>query len=253
MLPGGCGICQVKQTLAELILQDCGLGADSGGRLGLVGGCRKISVSPGDSSLLAKFFICHTLSRRQICGWPGTKRRTVLEVDGDGVEHNRGTRVAAGAQQVFQVLVEIPVNHFLSRIIWGHLVPAEHLHATPFFRPGGPVSELVNQVAKQLARPRFLEQQMQPHQPEWRRLCAKNSRGSEGADHLVVAHVNNPNITFMPGAFTGDGQDRMRVDRRYSRIDDLELFSRKAPPQQSFKVTAGTKVGPRISQRRRFA
>jgi hypothetical protein len=104
-----------------------------------------------------------------------------------------------------------------------------------------------------LAQPRLFEHEAQPHQPERGRLQSENRRRAEGADHLVVAHVNDPDITFMPGAFAGDGQDYVRIDGCYRRVDHLEFCFRIARAQQRLEVTTGPIIGPGIAQRRRFA
>ena len=89
-----------------------------------------------------------------------------------------------------------------------------------------------------IARCASVDREIEPDQTEGQRLGAKYGRRAEGTDHFIVAHVHNPEITVMPGAFTRDGQDDVRVDGGDAQVDHLKFFPRKSLAQQHIHVTA---------------
>ena len=60
-----------------------------------------------------------------------------------------------------------------------------------------------------------------------------------GSDHFVIAHVYNPKIALMPGAFPGDRKDDMRIDCRDAEVDYLKFPTREFLAQQNFHVATG--------------
>ena len=46
--------------------------------------------------------------------------------------------------------------------------------------------------------------------------------------HLIVAHVNDPDVAMLFRTFPGDGQDDVGVDGGESDVDHLKLFSWEA-------------------------
>jgi len=86
-----------------------------------------------------------------------------------------------------------------------------------------------------------------------RRLSPENRGYAERADHLVVAHVNNPQITFMRGALSRDRQDNMRIDRSECHINDFKFCARIFFLQKHFKIAVWRKTLCGISHRGGFS
>jgi hypothetical protein len=98
-----------------------------------------------------------------------------------------------------------------------------------------------------------LQGEVEANHGQGRSLAAENSCRTERADHLIVAHVNNPNIALMRGALASDGEDHVGVDSGGGGIDDFELSSGKTFAQQHFHVTGRAVGGLRIAHGGGFA
>lgn len=82
---------------------------------------------------------------------------------------------------------------------------------------------------------------------------AADGGAAKRADHFVVAHINDPEIPIVADAFTGDGQDDVRIDRGHRHANDFELFVGIAIAEERFEVTAHAEGGFGIAERGGFA
>ena len=137
------------------------------------------------------------------------------------------------------------------RVVGAHLARGEHRHAVGRRRDwGGP--EAVDEVLEQLAGAERLDPQTGPDQEKVRRFGPHRARGAEWADDLVVPHVHDKQIGLKAPALPGNGQHRMRVDRRHGGIDHLEPLLRVTRAQHHLENAreAICRVGE--THRRRF-
>jgi hypothetical protein len=183
----------------------------------------------------------------------GDERRAIAEIDGHRAQDHLRARVQAGLDDVVQVPSEMSVSDFLPWIARINFALGEHLHPTPRRGPRRTATKFPRQRHDPLAGARSLEGEVPADELQRRRLLAENGRGAERADHLVVPHVNDPQVAVMSRALAGDGQDRMRVDRGHRDADDLEPGLRKPFAQERLEVTSHAKRRPRIAQRGGFA
>ena len=120
----------------------------------------------------------------------------------------------------------------------GKAAAQEHLHSAP-----GTIVSAAGQPARRrlekLAHPCSLDSQHQPDNGARRSARTEPGAGAEGADHFIVAHVNDPDVAVLGGAVADDGKNDMGVDGGDSGIDDFELSVRKALLEQDFHVATG--------------
>src|SRR5260370_42569769 len=88
--------------------------------------------------------------------------------------------------------------------------------------------------------------------PTRRSTRTQNSRCAKWPNHLVIAHVNDPKVPILVRAFTCDGQNCVRIDRRYRSANDFEPCVRKSLLEQHLQIAPCAVGGTRISQYRRF-
>ena len=136
-----------------------------------------------------------------------------------------------------KVFLKIPINHSLARIVRPEPVAHKHFHAAPRRRIGFSTLEFAPEAGQQLTQARFLNRQVQPDQRERRDFRAEHRRRAERPDHFVVAHVNDPHISLLPGAIAGDRQNYVRIDGRNAQIDDLKTGLGITPGQQGLQIT----------------
>jgi hypothetical protein len=83
----------------------------------------------------------------------------------------------------------------------------EHGHPTP---TGGGIAgrpQPLHHGVDQLPRASRLERQIRAHDRQRRRLLAENRPRAEGADDLVVSHVDEPDIRLQRPAIPGNRND----------------------------------------------
>src|SRR6202000_2449450 len=101
---------------------------------------------------------------------------------------------------------EVVINALLARVARRQAIAHEHLHSVPLRRAGMIFAQATSQSHQRLAKSRFLESEIETHKSKRRRLGAKNRCRAKWPDHFVIAHVNEPEIAFVFGAFARDGK-----------------------------------------------
>ena len=99
----------------------------------------------------------------------------------------------------------------------------------------------------------MLQSKCQPDLPQRGRFCPENRCRAERSDHLIVAHVKQPHVPFVPGALLRDGQNGVGIDGGHRHANDLEVRLGKPLPQQHLEIAAESERGRGIPQRRRLA
>jgi len=181
----------------------------------------------------------------------GCERRAIAQVAGHAAQNHRAPRSLCQAQDALEVSCKVPVRNLPSRIVRRHVLLGKHAHPAP--GTGGLLPPLPNQRFHRLPEPGALDCQRQANGQPPRNLPAKHRRRAERSHHLVVPHVDDPEIALVTDAFARNRQDRVRVDRRHRHADHLELGPGKPLRQQRLEVTAHPVGRPGISQGGRFA
>ncbi len=180
------------------------------------------------------------------------ERRAVLQVARHGAEDDVGPAAQPGADDVFQVGFEAPIDRLLTRIVGRDRVLDEHLHALPGFGIGARPAEPRQQAVERLTQPRRLEREGGLHPGERRRLRPEHRAGTERPHHLVVAGIDDPYIRIQAGEFAGHEPQHVRIDGGDGGGNHLEAGLRIALSQQDLEVAACAVSGAGIAQRRRF-
>ncbi len=183
----------------------------------------------------------------------GRERRRIPKIHGHGIEDDGGAGAGAGVQDPPQVGLEVPIYLLPFGGIRTQPVSEKHLHAPPRGVLGGGFLKPSGQRHAELSQPRSLQGQGQPHQTARRRLQPKDAHRPERPHHLVVAHVNNPEVALVIGAFPGNGQDDVRIDGREGHIHDFKLGARITLPEQDLEVARRPKRRFRVAHRCGFA
>ena len=141
-------------------------------------------------------------------------------------------------QNVIQVACEIFVGPQPLRVVVRQRVFVEHVDPIPRWRSRGCSAEAGHQLIHELPHPGGLEGQNGSDQAETGRLFPEDSGCPVRTDHFVVAHVYDPQIPVVPGAFPGDGEKHMGVDRGHRHADHLEFGLRIPDLEQSLQIAA---------------
>ena len=172
------------------------------------------------------------------------KRRTVPQIHGHRADDNFRARLVSHTHDVLQVLAKMLMHVLQSWIISAHLLFEKHLHPAPLARSARA------ERRQQLHDAKLFQPQRRANEREARSLPPENRPTAEGADDFVIAHVDDPHITFERRAVAGDFADDVRVNRGHGHVDDLELIAREFQFEHRLHQARQTKRRLRIAHRR---
>src|SRR5215469_4510751 len=147
-----------------------------------------------------------------------TKWSTVLQIASDGAQNNRHAGILSRAQNAVQVLFKVVIDPEPVWIVVSKLMLFKHVQATPC-RWGGGMTPSLHQAIHPLAGFCRFQRDGGANQRYSRHARTEYSAPAKRADDFVVAHVNDPQIALMPGAFTCNGRNHVRIDGGHRHTD----------------------------------
>src|SRR4051794_17290108 len=128
------------------------------------------------------------------------ERWKILEIGSDCAQKNGDVRANPGFDDILEVASKVSIDPFLFWISRGQLAVEEHFDTAPFGRVYRSIPEMTRRGNEPLASASLLQSQQCAHQADGWSLHAEKRIRSEWADHLIVSHVDDPEIPLVSRA-----------------------------------------------------